>query len=62
MIGETILQLLLLQTRGHVSNLGLFANIGYLINENQILSIHGRNDDHKETGGIKHTKQILLKN
>ena len=41
------------QTRGHVSNLGLFANIGYLINENQILSIHGRNDDHKETGGNK---------
>ncbi len=41
------------QTRGHVSNLGLFGNIGYKINENQILSFHGRNDDHKETGGNK---------
>ena len=41
------------QTRGHLSNLGIFANAGYKFNENQILSFHGRNDDHKETGGNK---------
>jgi len=40
-------------TRGHLSNLGVFANVGYKFNENQILSFHGRNDDHKETGGNK---------
>jgi vitamin B12 transporter len=41
------------QTRGHLSNLGIFVNAGYKLNENQILSFHGRNDDHKETGGNK---------
>ena len=41
------------QTKGHVSNLGSFANAGFRFNENQILSFHGRNDDHKETGGNK---------
>ena len=41
------------QTRGHLSNFGLFANVGYKINKNQILSAHVRNDDHKETGGNK---------
>ncbi len=40
-------------TRGHLSNLGFFANAGYRFNENQILSFHSRNDDHKETGGNK---------
>ena len=40
-------------TRGHLSNLGMFANVGFKFNENQILSFHGRNDDHKETGGNK---------
>ena len=39
------------QTRGHLSNLGFFTNAGYKFNENQILSFHGRSDDHKETGG-----------
>ena len=39
------------QTRGHLSNLGIFANAGFKFNENQILSLHSRNDDHKETGG-----------
>ncbi len=39
------------QMRGHINNLGIFANAGYRFNENQILSIHTRNDDHKETGG-----------
>jgi len=39
------------QTKGHVKNFGIFANLGYKINENQKLSIHGRNDDHKQTGG-----------
>ena len=41
------------QTRGHLSNLGIFTNVGLKLNENQILSFHGRNDDHKETGGNK---------
>ena len=41
------------QTRGHLSNLGFFANAGYKLNNNQILSLHSRNDDHKETGGNK---------
>ena len=41
------------QTRGHLSNLGIFANAGFKFNENQILSLHSRNDDHKETGGNK---------
>ncbi len=40
-------------TRGHLSNFGIFANAGYKLSENQILSFHGRNDDHKETGGNK---------
>ncbi len=40
-------------TRGHLSNLGIFVNAGYKFNENQLLSLHGRNDDHKETGGNK---------
>ena len=38
---------------GHISNFGIFVNTGYKFNENQILSFHGRNDDHKETGGNK---------
>ena len=41
------------QTRGHLSNLGVFANVGYKFNESQTISFHGRNDDHKETGGNK---------
>ena len=41
------------QTKGHLSNLGVFANVGYKFNQNQLLSIHARNDDHKETGGNK---------
>ena len=38
-------------TRGNLSNLGIFTNAGYKFNENQVLSLHGRSDDHKETGG-----------
>ena len=41
------------QTRGHLYNLGIFANLGYRLNEKQLLSFHSRNDDHKETGGNK---------
>jgi len=37
-------------TRGHMKDLGFFANAGYQINENQILSIYGRTDDHNTTG------------
>ena len=39
------------QTKGHVNNLGLYANLGYIINDNQLFSMHVRNDDHKQTGG-----------
>jgi vitamin B12 transporter len=38
-------------TKGHVNNLGIFANVGYKLNENSIFSIYGRSDDHKTTGG-----------
>ena len=37
-------------TKGHMKDLGFFANAGYQINENQILSIYGRTDDHNTTG------------
>ncbi len=39
------------QTKGHLKNLGIFANTGYKFNDKQSLSLHLRNDDHKETGG-----------
>ena len=41
------------QTKKHINNFNVFANLGYKINNNQILSIHGRNDDHKQTGGTQ---------
>ena len=37
-------------TRGHMKDFGIFANAGYKFNENQILSIYGRADDHNTTG------------
>ncbi len=37
-------------TKGHMKNLGLFGNMGYKINENSILSLYGRSDDHSTTG------------
>ena len=37
-------------TKGHMKDLGFFANAGYKINDNQILSIYGRTDDHNTTG------------
>ena len=37
-------------TKGHMKDLGIFANIGFIINSNQTLSIHGRTDDHNTTG------------
>ncbi len=45
------------QTKGHLKNLGIFANTGYKFNDKQYLSFHLRNDDHKETGG-NHTYKI----
>ncbi len=36
--------------RGYVKDLGIFANAGYKINENQILSFYGRTDDHNTAG------------
>ena len=38
-------------TKGHMKDLGIFINAGYKINENQILSIYGRNDNHNSAGG-----------
>jgi len=37
-------------TKGHMKDLGIFANTGYKINNNQILSIYGRTDYHNTTG------------
>lgn len=37
-------------TKGHMKDLGFFANVGYKINDSQILSIYGRTDDHNTTG------------
>ena len=48
------------QTKGHVDNFGLYSNIGYSLNNNQLLSIHARNDDHKQTGGNKTYKYSFV--
>ncbi len=48
------------QTKGHVDNFGLYSNIGYSLNNNQLLSIHARNDDHKQTGGNKTYKYSFI--
>ena len=48
------------QTKGHVKNLGIYGNLGYELNENQLLSIHARNDDHKQTGGNKTYKYSFI--
>ncbi len=37
-------------TKGHMKDLGIFANIGYNLNENQTVGIYGRTDDHNTTG------------
>ena len=37
-------------TKGHVKDSAFFTNIGYKFNENQILSIYTRTDDHNTTG------------
>ena len=37
-------------TKGHIKNLGLFANAGFKINDKQIFSIYGRIDDNNTTG------------
>ena len=37
-------------TKGHMKDFSFFTNAGYKINENQILSIYGRTDDHNTTG------------
>jgi len=48
------------QTKGHVNNFGLYSNIGYSLNDNQLFSIHVRNDDHKQTGGNKTYKYSFV--
>ena len=37
-------------TKGHMKDLGFFANVGYKLKENSILSFYGRSDDHNTTG------------
>ena len=48
------------QTKGHVNNFGLYSNIGYSLNDNQLFAIHARNDDHKQTGGNKTYKYSFV--
>ncbi len=38
-------------TKGHISNFGIFGNIGFKFNKDSILSFYGRSDDHNTTGG-----------
>ena len=38
-------------TKGHMKDLGFFANIGFIIAEKSNLSFYGRTDDHNTTGG-----------
>ena len=49
-------------TKGHMKDFGIFGNIGYKFNENLILSIYGRSDDHNTTGGNQTYKINILKN
>jgi len=37
-------------TKGHMKDLGFFANVGYKLKENSILSFYVRSDDHNTTG------------
>ena len=48
------------QTKGHVNNFGLYGNIGYSLNDNQLFSVHARNDDHKQTGGNQTYKYSFI--
>ncbi len=48
------------QTKGHVNNFGLYGNVGYSLNENQLFSAHVRNDDHKQTGGNQTYKYSFI--
>ena len=36
-------------TKGHMKNFGIFSNLGYKLNENQIISFYLRADDHNTT-------------
>ena len=44
-------------TKGHMKDLGFFANVGYKINRNQVFSVYSRYDDHN-TAGINETYKI----
>ena len=48
-------------TKGHAKNLGMFSNIGYKLNENTVVSIYARSDDHNTTGGNRTYKLNLTK-
>ena len=48
-------------TKGHMKDFGFFVNATYKINENQILSIYGRSDDHNTTDRNQTYKLILHK-
>ena len=38
-------------TKGHIKDMGFFANMGFKFSENSIFSLYGRSDDHNTTGG-----------
>jgi len=47
--------------KGHIADLGLFANAGYKLSDDTILSLYGRFDDHKTTGFNETYKVNLTK-
>ncbi len=47
-------------TKGHMKDLGIFGNFGYKFNNNSILSLYGRSDNHN-TAGRNESYKINLK-
>ena len=47
-------------TKGHMKDFGIFGNFGYKLNNNSILSLYGRSDNHN-TAGRNETYKINLK-
>ena len=45
--------------KGHITNLGIFANTGYKLSDDTTLSLYGRFDDHK-TSGLNETYKANL--
>ena len=49
-------------TKGHMKDMGIFANVGLKLNQDSILSLYGRSDDHNTTGGNQTYKLNFTKN